>query len=202
MGPLFEKAKFCVLAFCVLGVLVSAVNATVSPESWFPCLCAGLFFIFIFFGRLAMAHLGDDRRAPLVFGRVWCLVSFLGSVLFYVGIRYADLGLRVHDPGVWILALLTSLVPVYLHFSGVDETHRFFNNALFGVTHLVMPTWTAMPHQQVVMTFWIALLIGDTLGMHLSSWVQSINSTPGACFGMSVSEGSRASAPSKFLAGF
>jgi len=183
---LFHKAKPVHLAFCLLGILVNLMTTAVSPESWFACLITSIFFLCIFCARLATGQSAnvqqEDQWALLMFGRTWCLVTFIVCVLFFVGIRFADLGLNVHDPGVCILALLTLLVPVYLHFSGVDESHRLLNTALLSVTHFVTPRWTLMPHQQGVLIFWLALLVGETIGIHVSTWLLSLNAKPGAFF--------------------
>jgi hypothetical protein len=182
---LFQKAKPVHLAFCLLGVLVNIVTTVVSPETWFACLATSILFLGIFFARLAIgtaADVHEGDRALLMFGRLWCLMTLMASVVFFTGIKFFKLGLNVQDTGVCILGLLTALAPVYLHFSGVEEVYRLLNTAFIGVAHFMTPRWTVMPHQQCVMIFWLALLVGETVGMHVSTWFLSLNAKPSAFF--------------------
>jgi len=74
----------------------------------------GFHWLAILLTRLAVDKCKDQERALVLFGRGWLFCTLVGCSAFVAGNWYTSYITDVPDGGVYLLAYMMALVPVYL----------------------------------------------------------------------------------------
>lgn len=171
-------------AFCIAGLVMSLSPIIFAPSVWFANVLVALFFVLILVARWSVTSLEDQARALHLFGLQWVAASVAGCLAFVVGNILYGLCTGVPSAAVYTLACMTALVPVYLQLSGVSAAQRLANNLTIAGAFYVCPQWSAMPHNLSSLIMWLALIVGEMVGAHVSSlifrWIQTPSALRGA----------------------
>jgi hypothetical protein len=157
-------------SFCTAGIVISLAPIIYAPSVWFAGVLAALVFVMLMASRWSMAHLEDQERALHLFGLHWLSATITNCITFVIGNSLYGLCTNVPSAAVYTLACMTGLVPMYLQLSGVSAAKRIVNNLIIAATSSSL-------------IIWLALLVGEMVGAHMSSLIMRWIQTPSALRG-------------------
>lgn len=152
--------------FCSFGVAICVAGCLISGAFWYIGTLVSIFFVGIFAARALVDGL-PSQRAIVLFGRSWLGCTVWGCSSFVAGNMGWGLCTGVDSDAVYLLACLTSLVPVYLHLSGVSQAHRIMNSMCIATAFHASPQWSQMPHEASSILMGVALMVGELIGLIL-----------------------------------
>jgi predicted small integral membrane protein len=165
----FDAARPVHIAFWSLHILVAITLLCACPEMWYFSAISFFSCVNLLLARLIVRRYARPGRARVLFGRGLCFSTALMCILSHVGVEHVGLGEPANETEVWMFAVLTMTVPVFMRFAGIDETHRLINSCFIGFVVTLTPSWAVMPHNKTTLLMWMALFAGEMAGAHLST---------------------------------